>query len=126
MPKGTNSPKDEETSMVAHLTVQKSPIKVDGTCRVPESVLPLIGVEEKGQLAIHFKGESVLCTMFADHLVPDGHIKLRSKDMSKLGVSEGDVVTVASLKDMKAFEKDLKEKEKEDKKAKKAAKKANK
>jgi hypothetical protein len=126
MPKATSSPKDEEQPMVAHLKVLKSHIKVDGTCRVPESVLPLIDVEEKGQLAIHFDGESILCTMFADHMISEGHIKLRSEDMEKLGVKEGDSVVVASRKDMKEHEKALKEMQKEEKNAKKAAAKSKK
>lgn len=120
-PKSESSPKDEEPVKVAHLTVQMSPIKVDGTCRVPETALALIDVEEKEQLAIHFGGESILCTMYADHMMTDGHIKLRTEDMNRIGVKEGDTVVVASLKDMKEYEKDLKEKEKERKKAKKAS-----
>ena len=119
IPKATSSPKDEEQPMVAHLTVRKSHIKVDGTCRVPESVLPLVDVEEKGHLAIHFGGESIMCTMFADHMMTEGHIKLRSEDMEKLGAKEGDSVVIASRKDMKEYEKTLKETEKEGKKAKK-------
>ena len=126
MPKSESSPKDEEPTKVAHLTVKKSPIKVDGTCRVPETVLPLIDVEEKGQLAIHFREKSILCTMFADHMISDGHIKLRSEDMERIGAKEGDSVVVASRKDMKEYEKVLKETEKEKKKAEKAAKKERK
>ena len=120
MPKAKSGPKDEEQTKVAHLKVQKSPINVDGTCRVPESVLPLIDVEEKGQLAVHFDGKSILCTMFADHMISDGHIKLRSEDMKDLGLNEGDSVVVASRKDMKDYEKALKEQEKEKKAAAKA------
>lgn len=120
MPKAITGPKDEEQAKIAHLKVQKSPIKVVGTCRVPESVLHLIDVEEKGQLAIHFDGKSILCTMYADHMILDGHIKLRSEDMKKLGLNEGDSVVVASRKDIKDFEKVQKEQKKAEKAAKKA------
>ena len=126
MPRSTKSPKDDEKPRVAHLTVMKSPIKVDGTCRVPESVLPVIGMEEKAQLAIHYEGESILCTMFADHLIPDGAIKLRAADMERLGVKDGESVIVGSRGEMKEYEKDQKEIKKEEKKAKKAAEKEKK
>ena len=116
MSKSRTHPESGEAPKVLELKVAKSVIKVDGTCRVHDSVLPDLGMEEKDQLTIHFEDEAVLCTLYADDLVPKGTIKLRGEDMKRLGVSEGHKVLVGSRDDMKRHVKELKEQEKERKK----------
>lgn len=122
MPTRKKDQESVESPKVLELKVAKSVIKVDGTCRVHDVVLPSLELDEKDQMAILHEDELILCTVFADDLVTKGSIKLRGEDMKRLGVNEGTKVLVGSLDDVKKHLKEKKEKEKERKKAEKEAK----
>lgn len=108
---------------VIRLKVQKSPVKMAGSCRIHESVLEGIGCERKEQIAVSAGGKTILCTLFADDLVPNGAIKLRSADMKNLGVDDGAMVTVGARKEVARMVKEAKAQEKALKKGEKKAKK---
>lgn len=126
MSKKKESEDDLGPPKVIELKVQKSPIKMAGSCRIHESTLEGIGCERKQQIAVSAGGRTILCTLFADDLVPNGAIKLRSADMKNLGVEDGAMVSVGARKEVARMVKESKAQEKALKKSEKTAKKKSK
>lgn len=88
---------------IIELSVSPSPIRTDGSCRVHDSVLDKIDVDEKAQVAIYFDGAIILSTIFADELMEEDKIKIRSKSQEIIGAMEGDRVVVGSQGEMKEY-----------------------
>ena len=107
-----------EQPKIIELKVLKSRIKVPGSCRINDAALERIRSEEKDQVAIHFDGATILCTVFADDLIEKDLINLRADDLKKLNVRKGETVSLGSRKDMKKHLKLMKKMEKAEKKMK--------
>jgi hypothetical protein len=124
MAKKKESEDDLGPPKVIELKVHKSPIRMAGSCRIHESVIEGIGCERKQQIAVSAGGRTILCTLFADDLVPMGAIKLRSTDMKNLGVEDGTTVTVGARKEVARLVKETNVQTKALKKSEKDAKKS--
>lgn len=107
---------DNETEKIPEIkmTVKKSPVGFTGSMRVNDSVLKKLGCEEKDQIVVIKGDKEILRTIFADDLVSENVVILRTKAMKDLGVEEGDEVTLRMHKELFADTKkkagDLKEK----------------
>ena len=112
--KGDSDKDDSGPPKIIELNVKKSRIKIPGSCRVHNDVLKKIDVEEKTQVAIHFDGDTILCTLYADSLIGKDAIKIRADDMDNLKVKKNETVSIGSRKDMKRHLKLLKAAEKEE------------
>ena len=78
------------------LKVKASHVRVAGAVRVNEGVLEAIGVPPRGIAEVGFGTKSVAVHLFGDRHVPSPEIVLRPPDMKRLGVKEGEVVTLRS------------------------------
>lgn len=66
-----------------------------GRARVNISLLTDIGIEDTGEVEVITSGGSTLTlTVFADALVEKNQIRISEDDIVKLGISEGDLITV--------------------------------
>lgn len=110
----TMGDEDNEQPNVMNLRVVSSPVKISGSTRVHDAVLEKLGMEEKEQLSIHYDGQTILRTLFADDHIEKDAISLRKDAMSKLSLSEGEIVVVGSRDDMKEYLRILREKEEEE------------
>ena len=78
------------------LKVKASHVRVAGAVRVNENLLEAIGVPRRGIVEIGYGTKSVALHLFGDRHVPSQEIVLRPPDMKRLGVKEGEVVTLRS------------------------------
>lgn len=66
-----------------------------GRARVNISLLTDIGIEDAGEIEVITSGGSTLTlTVFADALVEKNQIRISEEDLVKLGINEGDPITV--------------------------------
>jgi formylmethanofuran dehydrogenase subunit D len=79
----------------------------DGVARISDSVLVKLGAEEGHSIEVASEEDEILVTIYADKLIEDNLISLRPGDRKKLGVSQGDTVT---LKLSKPWGESIKEK----------------
>lgn len=80
------------------LMVKRSPISGSGIARVNVSVLTMVKVEEgKPALLRHGNKERVV-RLVADEMMDKGKVSLRQKDLEKLRVKAGEMVTLLPLK----------------------------
>ena len=91
---------EKETMPEINLTVKKSPVRFGGSARVHDSVLKKLNCEEKEQIVLINDEKKILQTIFADETVTEGAVMLRSEAMKKLGVEEGDKITLQRNKEI--------------------------
>ena len=78
------------------LKVKASHVRVAGAVRVNEGVLKAVGVSHRDVVEVGYGTKSVALHLFGDRHVPAKEIVLRPPDMKRLGVKEGEVVTLRS------------------------------
>ena len=90
----TDTPTASEPREGVVLTVRASHIRLPGSGRVHAEVLETMGRAQKDLVEVVHDARSVAVHVFGDRHVAHDHIVLRRTDMHRLGVSEGDPVTV--------------------------------
>ena len=79
------------------LVVRKSAISGGGIARVHISVLEDMGIEPGENIVVRSGNRAIIVKVFGDNLVEKGDIRLRAKDMKRLGVKKGDRVEIEPL-----------------------------
>lgn len=89
---------DSEPMEDVDLMVKRSPISGSGIARVHVSVLQMVKVEE-GKPALLRRGtKERVVRLVADEMMEKGKVSLRQKDLERLRVKAGDMVTLLPLK----------------------------
>ena len=76
------------------LTVRRSHVRIAGATRVNDAILAKLGGARKDLVVVAHDKRSVALHVFADPMVPKGSISLRTPAMQRLGVKEGEQVTL--------------------------------
>lgn len=79
---------------MVYLKVRKSAIAGEGIARVNIQVLSVLGIEPGDNIVVRHGKKSIIVTVFGDDLVVKDDIRLRAKDMMRLGVIKGECVEV--------------------------------
>lgn len=106
------------------LEVKESHIEGEnGVARINDTMLTKLGAEEGHSIEVASESDEILVTIFGDKMIEENLISLRSGDRKKLGVSQGDKVTLKpskswgqSIKDKLHIGKDEEDEEEEEKK----------
>ncbi|MGA1848283.1 MAG: hypothetical protein ACMUHB_02985 [Thermoplasmatota archaeon] len=80
------------------LKVKKSPISGSGIARVHLSIIELPEFSEGKVVSVETDKVKRVLRLVADKMMDKGRISLRLRDMEKLGVREGDRVTLMPVK----------------------------
>jgi formylmethanofuran dehydrogenase subunit D len=90
---------EQEEEIKLELIVKESPIEAeDGVARINDAVLKKLGAEEGHSIQTSTDEKTVLLTVYADKLIDQDKISIRPDDREKLGVMEGDKVTISPHK----------------------------
>lgn len=87
--------KNKSEEIELPLEVKESHIEgEDGVARISDTVLAKLDAEEGHSIEVASESKAILVTIFGDKMIEDNLISLRSGDRKKLGVSQGDKVTL--------------------------------
>ncbi len=76
------------------LKVEESPVKSGGRSRVSQDTLKKMSLAEGELVVLSSNNKDILVTLYCDNLIGNGKIKIRHQDLKKLGVKDGDEVTI--------------------------------
>lgn len=83
---------------LAELEVENSPIEAGGRARVNEELMKEAELEDGQMIVVSSENKDILVSAYSDYMIEREKISLRGKDRKKLGVQEGDKVTVREHK----------------------------
>ncbi|MBS3782072.1 MAG: hypothetical protein KGY66_06525 [Candidatus Thermoplasmatota archaeon] len=80
------------------LEVEKSPIESGGRARVNKTLLEKLSFTSGDLVVVSSDKKDILVTIFGDDLIEEDKIKLRVLDVEKLGVEEGEEISIREHK----------------------------
>jgi len=83
---------------LAELEVENSPIESGGRARVNEEIMKEAELEDGQMIVVSSENKDILVSAYSDYMIEREKISLRVNDRKKLGVQEGDKVTVREHK----------------------------
>ncbi len=95
----------EEDTEKMTLKVRRSPISGRGIGRVNLTVLEQLNLSESKNIEVSYKSNTIIVKIVADNLISQDIISLRVKDMEKIGVQQGDEVTLVPHRPIGLFRK---------------------
>lgn len=83
-----------ESNNNIELVVVESKISMGGVARIHVTVLNRLGLKSGDHAVVRCGQRSIIVKVFGDSIIDEGEISLRVKDRRRLGVREGDYVTI--------------------------------